>query len=307
MKTNFNRLLLIIIILLFGYSCSKKVDIDLPDDNPKLVVGSFFTKDSVFKVLVSHTLPITQNGYPIIDNAQVELYKNNQFIENLYYENNFYKSYSSATENERYQIKIKAKGYKKVSAESKIPVGNPVLLNKNFYLNYAFYTYDDGTVFPISKLECTIADDLTQLNYYEISIYIKYFDSYDQKYRIIGVAFRKNENQIINNENIIDYYPSSIVFSNELFTSNQQKIDMDFRSFVLDNIQYHQNSKLIIILRKISKEYYLYQKSYTLHRFFQSSDEIWGSPAPVKLYSNVQGGLGIFAGYSQVIDSIAIN
>jgi len=174
-------------------------------------------------------------------------------------------------------------------------------------LNYAFYTYDNGTVFPISKLECTIADDLTQLNYYEIDIYIKYFDNYDQKYHIIGVGPLKNENQIINNENIIDYHPSTIVFSNELFTSTQQKIDIVIRSFILDNIQYHQNSKLIIILRKTSKEYYLYQKSYTLHEFFQTSDEIWGSPAPVELYSNVQGGLGIFAGYSQVMDSIAIN
>ncbi len=302
MKNIFYLLIFFSIAIQF-VSCSKTVDYNFPEIENKLVINSFFTSDSTFKILVSHTLPILQSGTPIVDNAEVKLYENGVFKENLSYSNYFYHSVSKPVIGKNYKIKVTAPNYQEVSANDTMP-DNPQLLQTEFIKDFDVVTENDGQTNNISRLKCLINDNLQIKRYYEIVVYIRYWDDYSQQYYIDNVGYKKNNDEIINNENLIDYYPDSIIFSNELFTSNQQNINVDFFSGIISEVGI-QNFQVIVVFRQVSKNYYEYRKSLTLHEYFQNNDdEIWGSPAPVDLFTNIQNGEGVFAAYNEVRDTI---
>jgi hypothetical protein len=73
------------------------------------------------------------------------------------------------------------------------------------------------------------------------------------------------------------------------------------------------NEKTIFLLRTVTKEYYLYHKTLLEHYHNQ---ELINNPTieelslmqitgrPIDVYSNIEGGYGIFAGYSTFIYEI---
>ncbi len=281
-------------------SCTKTVDYHFPENEKKLVINSFFTSDSTFMILVSHTLPILQSGTPIVDNAEVKLYENGVFKENLSYSNDFYYSVSKPVIGKNYKIEATAPNYPQVSANDTMP-DNPQLLQTEFIKDFDIVTENDGQTNNISRLKCLINDNLQIKRYYEIVVYIRYWGDYSQQFYIDRVSYKKNNDEIINNENLIDYHPDSIIFTNELFTSNQQNINVDFFSRITGD----PNFQVITVFRQVSKTYFDYRKSLTLHEYFQNNDdEIWGSPAPVDLFTNIQNGEGVFAAYNEVRDTI---
>ena len=302
MKT---KSLLLLPVLLIWLSCTKTLDLQLGKLPSKIVLNSFFQPDSTFKVLVSYPIEITQRGRPVIEDAQVRLYKDDIFIEELQYNNYFYRSIIKPQVGSCYRIEVEAKNYTSVTAVDTVPE-NPILLHTEFIKNYQTGYGNSGVQYTINRLKCTLYDDLSHRNYYEIYVLYKFWSEFDQAYLYIALGFDKNECEIINHEGVIDYYPRSIVFSNELFTSNEQQIDInvDASNF----FDFNPEGDLIVIFRKVSHAYYAYQKSMTIHDYFQyGDDDLWATPMPVDLYTNVENGLGVFATYNEVRDTISVN
>lgn len=301
MKT---KSLLLLSLLSIWLSCTKTLDLQLGKFPSKIVLNSFFQPDSTFKVLVSYPIEITQRGRPVIEDAQVRLYKDDIFIEELQYNNYFYRSMITPQVGSCYRIEVEAKNYPSVTAVDTVP-DQPILLTTHFIKDY-LYEYNNGLQDKISRLDLTLFDDLSRRNYYEIFLMYMYKTDYSQAYSLRNVGFKKNECSIVNNEALIDYNPRSIVFSNELFTSEEQKINLDVYSNIFDSnaVDIH----LIIMFRKVSHSYYAYQKSMTIHNYFQyGDDDLWATPMPVDLYTNVENGLGVFATYNEVRDTISVN
>lgn len=112
----------------------------------------------------------------------------------------------------------------------------------------------------------------------------------------------------------LDYQPSSFVFSDASFSGiqYQMKLIIDIgASGTYPNLTPHDTRA---VLRSVSQEYYRYIKSWHKHSYQQNTgtqiDEsledydyisllLKGDPVP--LYSNIDNGIGIFAGYSEDI------
>ncbi|MBN2777107.1 MAG: DUF4249 family protein, partial [Bacteroidales bacterium] len=58
--------------------------------------------------------------------------------------------------------------------------------------------------------------------------------------------------------------------------------------------------------RSISKEMYDYRKSLIKHVYNQQTGDVQLFGDPVPMFSNIKNGLGVFAGYSEVFDSLFV-
>ena len=108
----------------------------------------------------------------------------------------------------------------------------------------------------------------------------------------------------IENQNDNGFY-SSTNFTDALFNGDEYTIDIiaDEFYFTGEKGEYGEEynvDSLAVIFSKVSEEYYWYETSY---QSFLSSR--YSFAQPVQVYSNVENGHGIFAGYSttrQIID-----
>ena len=287
------------------FSCIKTVPFKFPRNEKDLVVNALFSPDSVFKIYVSHTVPLSEPIPPPIENAEVSLYENGVFSETLTYRNSHYYATIKPIAGNRYKIVVRAPGFQPVLAEDTVPE-KPRLLQTDFIRNAGTDTDENGYLFHYSRLKCHIGDSLQKRNYYEIIILIRQWDDAAQTYRLESVVYRKNNDRIINSEQLIDYNPSSLIFSNKAFQNTNQEIDIDFYSYIVDE-EDTRDFQIVIILRRISRSHYLYKKYLTLFYNSEFEDELWSSPRPVNLYSNVQNGTGIFAAFNEVRDTLNIS
>jgi hypothetical protein len=63
---------------------------------------------------------------------------------------------------------------------------------------------------------------------------------------------------------------------------------------------------VIVELRHISKEYYMFKKSVYFYENSRYADFIEGTATVYPIYSNVENGLGIMASYASSCDSIFV-
>jgi len=132
-------------------------------------------------------------------------------------------------------------------------------------------------------------------------------DFYEVKAKI-GAIVRKESNGIfsggtrsndivLKNEGYTEgIYTDDMAFSDALFNGDTCSLNIHFA--YNDNVDY-----VYIILRSVSENYYRYKKS--LYRYeVNSFSNILNSSNPVGLYSNIENGYGIFAGYSETVDSM---
>ncbi len=117
MHLNFNNIVRLILGLSL-LSCTKLVDIPLPNESPKIVLSSYINEGDSIQALVGLSLPFSQTGYPSLDSlSTVVLYENNVQVDTLhaqrielYNEDNtrnyIYTSPYRARENRSYKIEV---------------------------------------------------------------------------------------------------------------------------------------------------------------------------------------------------------
>lgn len=171
--------------------------------------------------------------------------------------------------NDEYQLKAAATGYEPVDASASIPV-KPVIESLNF-------TPGQGGGGPfgdqLNSLDIVIDDNNTAPNYYNVEVFIRYdsIEPYFQEY------IMSNDPLVSNSEN------GGILISDESFNGNKYNLRVGTYTDLLEV-----DAK--VVLRSISKDYYLFSKSVELYRNAN------GNPfaEPVLLHSNVNNGYGLF-------------
>ncbi len=303
-----NKIILILILLIT--SCVKEVNLRDFADEDKLVISSYLTTDSCFKVYLSKTFNQIDTGMFFIDGAEISIFDEyNTNIENLIIsETGTYISKNiKIEEGKKYTIKTNYKE-QEIWAKDSIPFASEIIELK--FTGNIIYT-DDGD--NNLEIEITFTDDTNQSNYYEIASYIKCIDTtvfdnlwyYENEFNKYQKGYFESNDEIILCE---DYELTDIfsinIFSDNCFAGNIQKIKFYYSPTKLSGSNYINDHVLKIYLRTISKNYYLYKKSLTKHIEGQYSDFWYGVANPINLYSNVNNGFGIFAGYSENCDSI---
>ena len=271
-------------------SCIKEVSIKIPDYNSLPVVNCLFQSDSLMHIYISYSA--STNDFILYPKEinQLVVYENNEKIEVDY----IFKEKTIITnlrpkENNIYKLELLVDDNIKVVTSDLLP----------FYKEFEIIDYiskvgkdDEGDYF--SEVVIELFDSKETENYYELTYELH------TKYGSISSGDLWSYDLAFVSEDGVEFYYPNLLFSNKFLKQGQNLLRFNFR--------YEGDEKdIVITLRSVSNNYYKYKKSLALHLDNQEGD-IWdGGGNPVTLFSNIENGYGIFAGYQEYSDTIFVN
>ncbi len=313
-----NKILVLSIFVLSVclFSCEKKLDIDIPDSEKHIVLNGIITNDSLIYVNVTKSKSVLSNEkVKMLDDANVKLFGNDLFIENLTNIGNGV-FISSITPEIGVKYKVTADYLNLQSVKSEITLKNPekiisidtILEIKSYLAEYG----DDFTDYSM-KFKIKIKDNVNENNYYFISLMKKepIYD-FDQQPPVI-TGYNDTYLYFDTNDPIFKGFINSyslngmfgMVFSDELFNGSEYIININ--SSILNQNSYNNDYSsvtplLVVRLLTVNQDIYRYITSFNLNQ--QSEDDPFSQP--VQIFSNVEKGLGLFSGYTMDVDTLLV-
>jgi hypothetical protein len=299
-----NNKVLIISIIFFAFSACTK-ELAIKDGNiHALVINSIINPDSLVRVNLSQVAGFNVSDINFIKNADVDLYENDKPITSLIYDTNgWYQSFYLPKQNGNYRIIANSTEYH-ASAETRIPIKVKIL--NAVYSLYEF-TNDAGENSKIPKTQLSFIDNKESKDYYEVFLsYQGYYQIYPHQNSLSTGPLI--DDPILLNEGDEDYYPTTYFFSDELFNGDTCSLIFPEGGSAryYDSIFQEDDQQTFVHLRKISEEYYHYRKYWTRHYYNQQNENNLEDPIqivfqgePVEMYTNIEGGYGILASYSE--------
>jgi len=290
------------------FSCEQPVDLNIQTPAPKLVVISNFTAQSDLRVRVTGSQPvITSNETVFIYDADVALYQDDVFLQNLTLKNDPRDPYYTTSQFNpgpglEYTIKVSASGYTSVEGKSSIP--EQVDISDLRILDLSIQKEPKGTLHRLNyKVNLEFADRETEHNFYHLTLFQEFlsFELVDGDTLITTRRERRLHFDPNSGNNLqVIHYDGSILFEDTPFNGRQQTFSLPVE------IRYQAASeipgRLVAELRVVTEEYYLFHTS--LSRQQQTPDQPYADP--VILYNNIKNGHGIFAGYSSSVASVEV-
>ncbi len=280
------NILFYIIVFLLIVSCSKEVIIDVIPHDSSIVVNCFIKPESKIQLNISKSSGIFDTSNNVVSDLKILLFENNLLIDTFMnldsgnYISNIYPSYGSI-----YKISTKYNG--------EIILASDYLPHNFKFLNIvdSDKIYSDAEGSEYTGVKINILDNKETLNYYSVKIIFKN-EYHESSLHIFSY------DQIIKSEEIESYNPHELIFSNALFKEDTTEL------FVNYYVPTRSSHKIIVQVKKTSYAYYLYKKQLIKHLYNQDGDVWDGVGDPVQMYTNIEGGYGIFAGYTQITDTI---
>ncbi len=306
-------LLLIILIILNSCDITTEIEVDIPSKPPKLVINSTLVPWSIpgmkqLGVEVSGTTHIFDTSeYKPVTDATVLLFKNGEFVDTLKYVGTsqsgsypvVYPPFNGPLPGDAYSIEVSAPGYEKVYAKTTIPEKVEILDVSIIPLGFI----DDlGGIW--SEVTITFADPPEIENYYEIVV------AYSGRFYDIESHF-----DLFTHESVItgeSYYPSPkqphlkhpkhFLFNDRSFNGDVKILNFYYNPPQgYDSLNYISDHILNLQLRNITAEYYYHKTTLLQSLNNQVEDMLYGMKEPFNVFTNVENGHGIFAGFNEDI------
>lgn len=285
-KTNVLIFLLLIYATSF-LSCNRLEPVFFKIDyEPIPVVNCIFKPDSTFKVWVGLGIDYFSNDPNIIPNATVFIVDQTGDTLRLHQKDqHIFESDRIAKRGYIYKLFVETDDYGTISAQSYIPLEHPV--------------FDSTMKLASQGYSIRFTDVYNKENYYEL-FNQKYIINNDSDTVLLGDGYNscylRSNSTIWTKENLQFYYwqdYASLIFTDKGYENQIINIELE-DTCLFDGL----------CLRNMSEEMFLYQKSIRL--FFHQSgssfaDNILNSSFNTKysnIYTNIQNGYGIFAGYN---------
>lgn len=297
------------ILLMVCMGCEVVVNIDAPEYNSELVATSHFSPDSIWTVEVHRSLAIGNRqdaSKQYIDGAAVVILNGAGIVDSLSFRGDgWYRStaYKSPRAGMRYTLRVDLSGEPRLQAVSSAPPPTPII-------DYA-----------IELLGEIVETGFGRSGTYRLQIRLS--DPPGPSYYRLGVyRYRPNQDRLIN-ENAPDsvyrlqhidtadpgwYCSYAEAFQTGLeFSGSQDDCPVAIvTDRLFDGEAYSWTAiltlksggdgdgrdELLLLLSSLSEDYFEYQR--TLNEQLLSGPFV----EPLRVYSNVEGGLGIFAGYT---------
>lgn len=257
-------------------SCEKYIDFDTEVTEPKLVVNGVINPDSAFDIHISRSLSVIDNAdLTIVEDATVTILDQNGAIyEILAYEyDGHYKGVLSPVHDEAYSIEVSAPEYETVTASTAIPS----LVDLS---NVDTLGVEDVNGYEELELTITFQDIPNESNYYMLEVYAA---------DIVGGQIYLNPMYIRSDDVALglEDYTDQVVFSDELFDGDERTVVI----YVEDTRAW--DDFIEVRMTSITQELERYVRSHTAY------ERNFGNPfsQPVQVFSNIEGGFGIFTGY----------
>jgi len=278
-----------ILIVSVSFSCREKVQDEFEPYGPVPVVNSIIQNDSLIKVHVSLARELDDEPLTPVDNATVMLYSDGEYTEDLSYQDQgIYVSDTLARVNIPYEIYVVVPGFDTVRASCIIPA-KPDLLDVEHIVEAGLNS--EGLAYP--ALEVIFETKPGELRYYEIVVNCFRYEVIDHP------RFHTVIDPVLQNEGITE-----ALFSNELIRKNTYTLHLNYstNSYGASNGEPLSMNlyPLIVELRAVNYDYYKYQKHRYLYENGRYPEFSFTSQQACQLYSNVNNGHGIFAGYSSM-------
>ncbi len=308
-------IILIFTLSLFLFACQKELELEIPEIEQKPVVSCIFKADTTFELFLSKTNSINDTLQNSIYDANCYLLQDNQIIDTLVFLNGKYISSIKAQQGQEYSLKISNPEFNDITATSYVPQQIEILNieQQDFAVPDNTNMFDGDLKLPLNRLTFTFNDPANENNFYELKIIVK--SSWNDSLNInpFQKPFIYSYNSVITNEDILDYQPKIFVFSDSLFNGQIKSIDFLYKQWWLQTSygsegKYYSygDYRLYYQFRIISKEMYNYRKSLIKHVYNQQSDNFEQIGDPVQMSTNINNGYGIFAGYTEICDTIFV-
>ncbi|MFZ2899701.1 MAG: DUF4249 domain-containing protein [Saprospiraceae bacterium] len=300
----FSTIPFVALLVLFS-ACERDARLDLNSNGPEVVVLSNFSDLDPLEVVVSETRPVLgEEGVEYIPDARVVLYINGFLADTLRYVASpllqtpgyYVSSVVAPKPGDRCSLVVEAPGFDPVTGESRIPL--PVLIDTAFTtLVFEEEQIDETLSQATIEVKLKVLHEPGGENYFHLNFYQQGFDfQLDQEGDTIKFPFFSLPLPVTPGDDgtpLVPYIENRGV----LFTEQALEGNQGILSFTM-KFQYYPQSQLLedfhIELRTTSREYFLYHRS--LARQHQAGQHPFSEP--VILYSNIENGHGIFAGFT---------
>lgn len=289
--------------LFFFCGCQQELSIDSIEFQPRLVVNALFTTDAPLNVFVESSRNILDTSSYIqhIENATVLLKdEDGNLISQLEHMGaNRYEYLSFDAEvGKRYTLEVSSEGYQTASATSMIPPKvETQLLDKEIVI-----IEKDAFI----DMEVELRDNDDNDNFYVWEVVKDYQPSLvneislDQllKTEILLSSEDKNLDRLATHDVFQSkMFLKDVKFANTTYETSFKAIDNTNGPVVLTPDEVFSDKQMRVVTASESMyKYYRSVESYRIKGVSNSS-----ITDPVKLYSNVENGLGVFAGYNEEV------
>jgi len=280
-------------------SCEKPTDFEAIA--PKTIVVSEFTSNRTLEVSVyraNNLFDSTAREYLV--NADVEVYRGEAFQTHLQLDNTKVPPcYTNAsflpTPNATYRIEVQLPGEELITADSRIP--NPIEIHQLQVTDLDLNPTSGGLEYNF-RVSIQFEDPPEEVNYYHLN-----FAQQILKQQTDMHGFEQREEKVTFSSRFnIDQFTvagnGGLLFSDDRFDGERFIYSFPMRFNLAPE---ERLGTLRVELRAVSEDYYLFQTSLTRQK---------GPGTPIQgdasLYNNIQNGLGIFAGYTFSVDSVAV-
>lgn len=281
---------LVICIIILISSCEKTLDINLDYENPKLVLIGYFNPDEPFAIDLSESkLIIEEIKKDIVADALVEVYSNNKFIEKLIYDKNSGRYIGSQypVTYQLYTVKISHPNYKNIKASCFIP--KPVS-----FIIVDSKSHENTT---IEEVRIRIKDPANERNYYRLIVEEEWNDYISKTKKYLYPVLISSDNIIkgkgdLDADNYMHANARNIynIFTDGMINGKEYEFTFSFHHQPYKNMDVN----VYISLVSINKDYFDFLNSHEA----QINSGLIPFSEPVKLFTNVEGGIGVLGGYS---------
>mgnify|MGYP000583496385 CR=1 FL=1 len=274
------------VISIFG--CTKTIEFDGETKEPKIVINSLFNTRDTFRVHVSRSLALVDAGdLKPLKNAVLKVYdsKNNLVATPIHTKNGMFEAADFKPEDdEAYTIECEQDGYKSVSATDIIPADATI------------DRVDTSTVPMVGggqqiQVDCVI-DDQPGENFYMVRVKVGFTHKIDSNKTLTSYDYiwiNTLDPNVDGGSAIDPYYAEQLVFSDANFDEKQYTFRFNIDSWFLQDEFISSMDVELLSLSEATYNYFISLGQY---------DRTNGNPfaTPVQVYSNVDGGFGIFGG-----------
>lgn len=282
-------------LLLALSACEQIIEPDLPEHTPRLVLQAFFTPDSTWVAFVGRSAGILESQPErerAVAEATVELLVGDRVIDELefFQEERVYVWEKGALQaGESYSLRVSAPGFATIQATDAIPRPVPTAI-ASYRINTS--SRSESRISGDFSIKLEIQDPPGETNYYQLRFFRSGYRLGDEEsFFTVEESFSTQDPSISADNDVDDLIEGLITapfFKDTLFDGQTHAIELSGDYDTREHMRFH------IQVLYVSKTYYEYLKSARLHQSTQDNP----FAEPVGVYSNVENGYGIFAGYS---------
>ncbi len=286
------KISIIILAIIALLSCKTLVTDDFPDFESFPTVNSILVVGEPLSVQVSLTGGIDSLPLSTVNNAEIELYIDGIFAEQLKNSGDgTYISTSTVEAGKEYKCKAIIPNYDTIVCSQTLPEASQ-LLNVE-HISIAGRD-EEGISYPAIKV--TFKNSVLERKYFEIKItcYANYRPWGSDIVQVEEVSTRLQSivDPVLLNEGL----PIAL-FSNEMIRDSTYTMTINYTNGESGGPKIKYRRPFVVQLRSVTYDYYRYQKQYYLYAVGKNADFMETATA-TPLYSNIENGYGIFAGYS---------